>query len=355
MNALPGFFASRLPAVQDALQNWWEHGPQEVPCILFTAGPEDPSTVPHTDDLVTWWTDVDFILARQMALLDGQTYYGQAVPYHYVDLGASAMAGVLGARMEYLNRETVWAYPSLESVEQVLEVEVDRHGFFYQLLRQTTERSVALAAGHHFVTLFALEGIADLVGALYGIENLLVDMIARPAAVSRAMEHVKRIWIDLYDEFQGILSQSGNRGGIGWAGIWAPGTTFPIQEDFSYMISNEMFRTYCLPHILDMVDAMEYPLYHLDGVAALAHLDSLLAIEELKVIQWVPGAGKERLDLWYDVICHILDAGKSVQVYGQAWEVDGLVQNVGARGMLFTLLDATPEQAEQLIDRFAVP
>lgn len=127
---------------------------------------------------------------------------------------------------------------------------------------------------------------------------------------------MKRIWIELFDEIQAFIAQCGNEGGIGWAGIWALGTTFPLQEDSSYMVSNEMYRAFCVPHLLDQMDAMDCPFYHLDGAGALNHLDTLLEIPQLKVIQWVPGAGKERLDQWYDVIRRILAAKKSVQVYG---------------------------------------
>jgi hypothetical protein len=100
------------------------------------------------------------------------------------------------------------------------------------------------------------------------------------------------------------------------------------------------------------MDAMDCPFYHLDGVGALNHLDSLLEIEQLQVIQWVPGAGKERLDRWYEVIRHILEAGKSVQLYADADEVDDLVEHVGARGVLVTVT-ASREEAERLIDKYA--
>lgn len=345
-------FDTRLPAVQARLENWWEYGDQEYPCVLFTSGPPDPVSIPDTDDLCTWWTDVDFIVERQMRQLDAQTFYGQSVPCHYVNLGSSAMAGILGAQMEYLDKRTVWAHPTLASIEQILDIAVDRECLFYRVLRETTERSVALARDHHFVSHFALCGMTDTLAALYGTENMLVDMATRPESIARAMEHLKRIWVQVFSEFQLILDQSGNRGSIGWAGIWAPGSTFPIQEDRSYMISGEMFRHYCLPHVVDMVDAMDYPFYHLDGEPALSHLDYLLDIPALKAIQWVPGYGQERLDQWHDVIRRILAAGKSVQVFGGVDEVDDLLENVGTRGVLIGITGSDVEEVEPLLERF---
>jgi hypothetical protein len=346
------FFAERLPAVQKQLEVWWEHGDQPSPCLLITIPPA-PGSLPDTDDLEGWWMDIDFVIDRQMQVIDTQQIYGQAVPYHYVDRSASAMPGVLGARMKFIDKETMWAYPCLDSVEEVAEVALDPANAWYRAAIEITERSVALAKGHHYVGAYALGGITDILAGLYGTEAYLIDLIAKPEAVARAMEHIKRIWIACFEEIHGIIAGTGNYGTIGWAGIWAPGTTFPLQEDFSYMISNEMFRKFCLPHIVDQIEAMDCPFYHLDGIGALCHLDTLLAIEKLKVIQWVPGAGKERLDQWYDVIRRILDAGKSVQVFAEPDEVDPLVKNVGSRGLLITVNGATEQEAQRLAERYA--
>jgi len=344
-------FFSGFQKIRTVLENWWEHGEQKYPCLLITLPPDPSASIPDTDDLEQWWMDVDWIMDRQMRVIDHQTYYGQAVPHHYVERSATAMAGVLGAEMKLVNKDTTWATPCFEHVEQVAELIVDCDNVWYSKALEITRRSVALAHGHHFVASYALGGMTDILAGLYGTENLLIDMIANPRAVARAMEHVKRIWIELFDEIHAIIAESGNPGDIGWAGIWAPGTTFPLQEDSSYMISNEMFRTFCLPHLVDQMAAMDCPFYHLDGIGALNHLGTLLEIEALKVIQWVPGAGKERLDQWYEVIRRILAAGKSVQVYGEADEVEGLVDNVGARGLLITV-SASRQEAEQLIDRY---
>jgi len=149
-----------------------------------------------------------------------------------------------------------------------------------------------------------------------------------------------------------LTSKTENIGGIGWAGVWAPGTTFPIQEDFSYMISPDQFKEFCYPHIEDMVDAMEYPFYHLDGVGSLPHLDMLLSIDKLKAIQWQPGAGKDKLNQWYDVIKKIQDGGKSVQLYGKVEEIDDLVKNVGTKGLVIIVTNATNDDAKRLLEKY---
>jgi hypothetical protein len=266
------------------------------------------------------------------------------------------MVGVLGAQLDYIDKETTWAHPFLNSVDEVLDIELKEDNFYYRTLADITRRSARLSKGHHYMGLFPLEGMTDILSGLYGTERFLMDLIAAPAAVKRAMEHVKRLWLEAFDKMEAIVTSQCGRERSSWANIWAPGSTFPIQEDASYMISNEMFREFCIPHITDIVQSLDYPIYHLDGVGAVNHLDSLLEIDSLRAIQWVPGAGQEQMRRWYDLITHILDANKSVQVLAKfetVEDVDALIENVGPKGLMIFCEDATNQLAETLEEKYS--
>jgi len=340
---------SRLSSIEDKLKAWWNHEDQKNPCIIVSALKDDHEPIPDTEDLKKHWTDVDFVINRQMKLIKNTNYYGQAVPYHYIDFGASAMHLVLGAEPNYINKETIWAHPFLDSLDEVLDVTLDMENFCYHTIKEIAKGSAAISNNHHLIAPYALGGTLDNLAGLYGTENTLVELISNPTKVKITLGHLKNLWIKAFYEIHDIIGRGNNRGCIGWAGIWAPGTTFPIQEDVSYMISPEMFREFCLPHIMDMMEAMEYSFYHLDGIGAIPHLDALLEIKSLKAIQWQPGAGKERLDQWYDLIKYILSKGKSVQLYANVEEIAPLIENVGTKGLLVVCIDATNAKAEQLM------
>ena len=339
-----------LPRIQDRLTAWWEHREQKNPCLLITLPDERIEPLPETDDLHRHWFDVDYVISHAMRGIERTIYRGVAVPCHFPNLGSAAMAGVVGAHMHYRDKRTIWAYPSCASLEQVLEIELDPHNLFYGTLLEITRRSVALSRDHHLVAPFPLEGPGDVLEGLYGAEKLLVAMLEQPALVERAVAHLERIWIQAFEEVSRLIESAGNPGGIGWAGIWAPGRTFPLQEDFSYMISPAMFRRFLLPSLRNIVDAMPYPMFHLDGTTN--HLDALLEIPGLRAIQWVPGPGREAIRPWYDLIRYILSKGKSVEVFATYDEIDDLVANVGARGLLIAPRDLTPEQAERLLEKY---
>lgn len=117
------------------------------------------------------------------------------------------------------------------------------------------------------------------------------------------------------------------------------------------MIGPGMFDEFCLPHIRDMVDAVPYSFYHLDGIQALSHLPSLLKIPNLKVIQWQPGEGHSDILQWTEVIERILKGGKSCQVYVKASEVDELIKRVGKDGMLL-IVSGTDQELEKLEEKY---
>jgi hypothetical protein len=337
--------------VENRLRNWWAGGGQEHPLILATVQRAN-TVLPSTGDLNRHWLDQDFIMERKLREIEATEYHGVAVPYHYVDHGSSAMAGVLGCPLVFVDPETIWANPRFETLDQVLDCVLGTDAEVYAHITEITRRSTALARDHHFVAPFALEGMSDLMAALYGGENFMMDLMDRPEDVMRAMERLKSIWLKTFSEISRLIAKSGNPGGIGWVGIWAPGSTFPMQEDVSYSISAEMFRRFLIPHIRDQIAAMEYSFFHVDGMGMIPHLDALLEIRELKAIQWQPGAGHERLDKWYELLRKILAAGKSLQVYARAEEVEALVHNVGADRLLVIVRDATRDEIRRLTERY---
>jgi len=339
-------------AVEPKLRAWWDHEEQKTPCLLFTGPAAQQRPVPDTDDLERYWFNVDEGLERAMRLIENREYYGVALPYHWPDWGASTFAGVLGARMEAIDKQTFWAYPCCQTLEEVLDVEIDPQNRFYRTVMEMTRRSVELSHDHHFVAVYPMVGIADILAGLYGTVPLLVAMAEQPAAVKAAMEHIKRLWLREFDAVQTLIESAGNPGNINWMAIWAPGRTCATQEDFSYMISDEMFREFCLPPLVDLIDSLDYAMYHLDGVGALSHVDTLLSIPNLRAIQWVPGAGKEAVPQWYELIRHILSKGKSVEVFARVEEIDNLVKNVGTRGLLIYTSVSSPEEAARLLERY---
>ena len=105
------------------------------------------------------------------------------------------------------------------------------------------------------------------------------------------------------------------------------------------MIGPAMFERYVMPDLEACCAALDYPFYHLDGKGQLKHLDRLLAMPELRGIQWQPGDGQPLADGWLDVLKRIRDAGKLCQVYVRCEGVFTIAHALGGEGFLFSLLE----------------
>lgn len=344
-------FGENVKEAKEKLEAWWNFEDLGRPCILIR-GANDSKRIPDTDDLSKFWTDESFIIEREIALIDNSTWMGEAIPYHYVNFGSVPLGGCLGGELEFIDKETTWNKPFLNNIEEVMGLDVADDNKWWKLITNVTRKSAQRAHNHHYVSYAALSGITDIISMVYGMEPFIYSLVDNPEGVKKAMNHLIPIWKRLFEQLTDIIKESGNDGFIGWAGVWAPGTTFPLQEDLSYMLSNDMFNEFCVPVIESLVDFMDYPFYHLDGKGAIKFVDSLVAIKKLKVIQWLPGAGNEELSQWHDLIKYIIGKGKSMQVFAKDYEVDSLIKAVGTKGLLITVNCDSTESGIRLLEKY---
>jgi len=327
---------------KDTLLNWWDNKEQETPIILGYSAP----LFPEITDINEYWAKNKIRYDIFKELQKGTVYYGCAIPHHYIDFGSSAMAGVLGCKMNPLAWDTIWPSRMFEELPDPGDIYI-KDNEWYHLLYELID--ISLSDTGISTTFYALGGINDTLGSLYGEQNLLLDMIDRPMDVKLCLDKICDIWISEKDKMYQII-KSKQEGMSSWAGIWAQGSTFPIQEDISYMLGVDTFNEFCLPYIKRCVDSLDYPIYHLDGPGAIKHLDSLLEIQNLRVIQWVPGINCEEITQWYSLIKTVLDSGRSIQVTCTVDEAVPLIKEVGSRGLLISLEDANEDNITKLAE-----
>ena len=119
-----------------------------------------------------------------------------------------------------------------------------------------------------------------------------------------------------------------------WCPLIHEGKFYIPSNDFSCMISTDMFVDVFLPGIIEECRFLDRSIYHLDGPGALRHLDVLLDIPELDAVQWVSGAGNGGFVEWVDVYQKIQGAGKSMQVTGvRLQDLDLLFESLRPEGV----------------------
>ena len=104
-----------------------------------------------------------------------------------------------------------------------------------------------------------------------------------------------------------------------------------------------MFERFVLPDLEACCKHLEYAFYLPDGKGQIPHLDMLLAIEDLKGVQWIPGDGQPPAADWLPLLKKIRDAGKLVNVYATPQEALKIVREIGGRGFAFWITEPVPQ------------
>ena len=127
------------------------------------------------------------------------------------------------------------------------------------------------------------------------------------------------------------------------------GTPRQMQVDMSVMISSDC-STLFLPELIEKSNFLDYALYHLDGAQQVRHLDTLLSLERLKVIQWTSIAGQANPSHYLEVLQRIQKAGKSLLLpLPDAKDVESLLTNLSSKGLHIVVEAEDEDQADEIV------
>ena len=286
---------------------------------------------------------------------------GDRLPILDIMIGPGSLSTFLGAQPHF-SRETVWYDTCIANPDTCGPILFDRTNKWFQIHLELAKEGVEQNRGRYIVGMPDLIENLDTLASLRGTQELLMDLIERPAWVHKSLAQINDAFFASFDLLYDVIKFEG---GNAWGAfdIWGPGKTAKVQCDFSCMISPSMFDEFVLPSLRAQCDWLDYSMYHLDGEDAMQHLDSLLAIESLDAIEWTPvgACGVAGLEpggspKWYDLYRRIKRAGKSVQAIGiKAAEVAPLLDAVGPEAMMLLVWAKDMAEADEIaktIDRY---
>jgi hypothetical protein len=314
-----------MDEVRARLTQWWRGGDIGRPALLITSPRLEPlEKIPPMATPPGWSTDYstrDFAYRVHLArtACANTCFFGEAVPFVLPDLAPNCLALFLGCHgLEQSG--SVWCEPCIED-PATARFELDPSNFYWDFSWRLGEEMLRWGAGK-FLTAFPdfIEGL-DTLAAMRGSQEMLMDMLIDPDWVHRCLQTITERYFTCYDAFyERIRDEAG--GSIYWA--WAPGRMAKLQCDFSAMISPAMFGEFMVPVLRDMSRRFDHCMYHWDGPGALPHLEHLLNLPDLDMIQWTPGEGNEppAHKRWWPNYHRILDAGKGVFLFGVSFPDD---------------------------------
>ncbi|MPM24159.1 hypothetical protein SDC9_70640 [bioreactor metagenome] len=296
-----------------------------------------------------YWADKERVYRRAVREFENTYFAGDAIPTLRLNLGAAGHAGFFqGVKHEF--RDSVWFFPNEAIGSDASRIIFDPSQILYQKTIEFAKYLVEKANGDFIVSMPDITGNADVLAHLIGSDNLLYDLYDEPEFIEEALKTIQKVFLGVCAECFEIYKNAGQTANsIGWLTTYCEGTHMQMQCDLSVMVSNAMFRKFFLSELREQADYFDYPLYHLDGQEQRAHLDDLLSIEKLNMIQWTSVAGQPQPIHFIDSLRKIQKAGKGLLLTVTPAEVSALLENLSSRGLYLVVKASTPEEADEVV------
>ena len=311
------------------------------------------------------WKDMEDKYQNPQRIVDRYRYFcqthaflGESFPNLNIDFGPGSLASYLGSEIGF-KEDTVWFNKCLDGWDGVPKLTFDPENKWFKKHLQLAKDCQALAGDDLYVDMPDLMENIDVLASLRGAQDILFDLLDEPEMIGERIQEVTDIYYEYYDRFYDVIKDEEGGNAYTVFQIWGPGRTVKLQCDFSAMMSPEDFRKYIQPSLRSQSENVDHVLYHLDGPAAIKHMDALMEIEGIDALQWTSGdVGPDgTLPDWDVIYDKAIAAGKSiwVKVYSGEFEdwirnVDRIVNKYGSHSLFLLFPEMSMEQAAYLLD-----
>lgn len=366
------FDAQRWMEIKTNSRKWWA-GELDRPLFQIRLNGRDPGRAPcrlpafdmANNAFSDFTSFFDFSVPAEEVIdrwdygLCCTEFMADGFPQVWPNFGAGVTAAFLGATLENSADSTWFHYEGCKDIEK-LELHFDPHNKWFERVKEIVRCAAARWQGLVQISFTDLGGVLDVLSSFLGAEKLMMEMYDNPEAVHRLIDQIHTAWWKYYEAFADI-TQPTNPGfsAMGW--VFSERPHYMLQSDVAFMLSPALFDTFVKPELAASAAKLPNAFYHLDGVGQLVHLDSILEIDNIKGIQWVPGAGAPDVSKWPEVYRKIRRAGKRIQVFDFQSPhglqiVDILAEQMGSlNGFLFMLSGQIEQKSDyqRLIEKYA--
>jgi 5-methyltetrahydrofolate--homocysteine methyltransferase len=319
--------------VKECFDAYWRREIPGRPLVGITCPRQDarPPEFPVPDTVERRWTDIEYQCSRARWQMENTVYLGEALPVFTPNLGPDSFSAFLGAELRFLDEHTSWVRPCVDDLAEYTPL-FDRSNKWWRHMCELVDAVCEAAEGRFLVGVPDLHGGGDALAALRHSDRFALDLYDKPDHVKRVMPGLTAIYKEVFADYASRISRVQD-GCTTWLRAYSRGTYTALQNDFSGLISPDMFVEFFLPEVRELSGYLDNSLYHLDGPIALGNLPHLLEIVELDGIQWVRGAGSKPMSQWGDVCRQVLDAGKCLHIECAPEELDHLLRTLPHEGL----------------------
>lgn len=353
---------------------WWEKQLDRPLIQGFVTGHDPHRTPPavkrpscHKDSFTHFASFYDSSVSADQIVdvwdydLCGMRFLGDAFPNVWPNFGAGTASAFLGADLRN-GEDTIWfTYDRMNQPIQSLDLMVRPDNYWLKRVKDIAQAAVRRWQGTVQTGITDLGGTLDILATFRGFEQLMYDLFDNPEHVDRLINQIHGAWWSCFLEFESIHSAA-NPGYSCWAGIFSEKPYAMLQCDVAYMLGPDIFERFIKPELMVSASRVPRSFYHLDGPGQLVHLDSILEIETIDGIQWIPGANQPDASCWPQVYKKISDSGKKIQVFDFQYPeplklIDIITDQTGRADNLLYVIYADKsrqDKVERLLERYGI-
>jgi len=284
------------------------------------------------------WLDLEYRAEEQTFYMENTVFYADAMPVAWPNLGPSVFSAWAGCP-HFFGEYTAWADPFIKDwATDADKAVIDFNHPLFKALEKYTKLLLEKSKDNFITGLTDLHPGGDHLAALRDSAQLAIDLLEEPEAVKAKIKSSNQEYFKVVDYFTKMIKDAGQTPISTWTTITSEKTMYVPSNDFSCMISADMFREFFLEGLAEECRHLDETIYHLDGPGAIRHVDALLEIKELNAIQWVPGAGNDGHVKWMELYKKIQAGGKGLQIMSAMPEdLPLLMENLSPNGLWITV------------------
>lgn len=232
--------------ITDRIRSFWASGLANGPLVSVWL-PESPADLQH-------WN-----LPEQRALWQHRRdLMDDTVPHVALSNDAETLTALLGGTVEHSSGSS-WAKPVLASPHDTESVRFDASSPIYTELLRRIE--AARAAPDLAMKMIPFSGVSDLLSALRGNQDAMMDVLEEPEAVASLVDHLARCASAVAND---LLQRMPRHEGGTFGGLaWVPGRSATLSADMMIMCRPEWFRDFIWPAEQGLLESFDRVIYHL--------------------------------------------------------------------------------------------
>ena len=287
----------------------------------------------------------DYERLYQLSLAVDQDLFWVAEPF----TGIPWIEAICGCRIS-ASSDSFWAERWLDDLSAFPDRIALEDNPWFQKYMEFVDWLVRQSRGRFSVGQPIFRGPVDVLAALRGHQQAVMDFLEEPRQVARVLNVLAAAFVDIVRRHQQTVPALHGGDGIGFYYLWAPGRVVWLQEDASALLNPGIYRGQVFAFDSKIAAAYPHSLFHLHP-ASLFILEHLVEMEPLKIVQINKDVGGPSISQMMPKFRSVLER-KCLVIWGDlnAEEIEEIVCGLPARGLALHVVAPNPEQANLLME-----